>query len=594
MIDSIEGLKRTHTCGQLTINDMGCEVVLMGWVQSRRDHGGLIFVDLRDRYGTTQIVFSPDVDETSHKKATFIRNEFVIAARGSVSARPKGTENPSMFTGEIEIQVKELRILNNACPTPFVIEDDMDIGEDTRLKYRYLDLRRRNVQRNIILRSSIARAIREYLFENNFLEIETPFLTKSTPEGARDYLVPSRVNPGNFYALPQSPQLFKQLLMIGGYDRYFQIVRCFRDEDLRADRQPEFTQIDLELSFIDREDIFQIIEGMMVSVFRDILKVELNTPFKRLTYDEALQRYGVDNPDTRFDLELVDVSDVLGKSDFRLFADAVTGGGAIRALNVKGSSHFSRKDIDDLTDLVRIYGAKGLSWIKYTSGTWQSPIAKFLDESDRRVLQERLNLSEGDMLLIVADKRKIVNEALGRLRLNLANRLHLIKEETLDFTWITDFPLLEYDESEMRFTAIHHPFTAPVDEDIPKLGIEPGKVRAKAYDLVLNGFEIGGGSIRIHNGELQSKIFEVLGIKEEEARTKFGFLLDALTYGAPPHGGIAIGFDRLIMIMTGSESIRDVIAFPKTQRASCLMTNAPSEVDKKQLAELSLQLRVAK
>ena len=594
MIDSMEGLKRTHNCGQLRVDDIESEVTLMGWVQRRRDHGGLIFVDLRDRYGITQVVFNPDVDRESHEKAALLRSEYVIAIKGNVSKRPEGTKNPNLSTGEIEVLVKEIKVLNDAKTPPFPIEEDVDVAEDTRLKYRYMDLRRRRLQRNLILRNKAAMTIRDCLFNEGFLEIETPFLTKSTPEGARDYLVPSRVNPGNFYALPQSPQLFKQLLMVAGYDRYFQIVKCFRDEDLRADRQPEFTQIDMELSFIDREDIFRIVEGMMASVFKEVLNVDVKTPFKRLTYDDALERYGLDNPDTRFGLELKDVSDIFEKSEFKVFADAVKQGGVVKAVNAKGCSAFSRKDLDNLVDLAKVYGARGLAWLKYESGTWQSPIAKFLNDSDKTALYERMNLSEGDILLLVADQAKIANGALGRLRLNIAERLGIIKQETFDFTWIVDFPLLEYDQDEMRYTAMHHPFTAPVDEDIPKLKTEPDRVRAKAYDLVLNGSEIGGGSLRIYQRELQSAMFEVLKIGEEEAMAKFGFLLDALTYGAPPHGGMAIGFDRLIMILAGAESIRDVIAFPKTQKAACLMTDAPSKVDSKQLAELSLRLNVVK
>jgi aspartyl-tRNA synthetase len=563
----------------------------MGWVNRRRDLGGLVFIDLRDREGIAQVVFNPEFSPQAHEKASALRSEYVIAIRGKVVARPAGTENPDLKTGGLEVQVGELRILSESNPPPFPIDEDVEAAENLRLKYRYLDLRKPQMQRNLLLRNRAARSVRDYLHSQGFLEIETPFLTKSTPEGARDYLVPSRVNPGQFYALPQSPQLFKQLLMISGFDRYFQLVKCFRDEDLRADRQPEFTQIDIEMSFIDREDIYRTMEGMMKVLFRDTLGLELVTPFPRLTYEESMSRYGVDNPDIRFGLEITDVSSALKNTEFKVFVEALRRGGMVKALKVQGD--LSRKELDDLNEFARGLGAKGLAWVRVGPEGWPAlsgPAAKFFSEDDRLALKEILKPTPGDILLFTADSPKAVNDALGRLRLHLGKKLGLIPEDTFHFVWITDFPLLEFDEVEGRFVAKHHPFTSPLDEDLELLSGAPERVRAKAYDLVLNGSEVGGGSLRIYQREIQALLFEKLGIGPSEAKEKFGFLLEAFEYGAPPHGGIAFGFDRLVMVLAGAESIREVIAFPKTQKATDLLTEAPSTVDSRQLAELSLRV----
>ncbi|OHB25166.1 MAG: aspartate--tRNA ligase [Desulfuromonadaceae bacterium GWC2_58_13] len=590
MNDVLGDWKRSHYCGHVTAAEIGKEVCLMGWVQRRRDHGGLIFIDLRDREGIVQLALDPDRDPEAHTKADKIRNEFVVAIRGMVSPRPEGTVNPKMKTGEIEVEINDLRVLNTSKTPPFMLDEYSEVAENIRLKHRYLDLRRSTVQNNLMLRYQVTRTVRRYLDSQGFLDIETPVLTKSTPEGARDYLVPSRVNPGTFYALPQSPQLFKQLLMISGFDRYFQIVRCFRDEDLRADRQPEFTQIDCEMSFVDRDDVIKVMEGMIATIFKEAIGVDVALPMARMTYQEALARYGVDNPDLRFGLELVEISDLVGSCGFKVFADAVTNGGMVKTINVKGGATLSRKELDDLAEFVKIYGAKGLAWVKVTEEGWQSPIAKFFTADELAVLNQRLDAQLGDLLLFVADSYKVTNESLGRLRGHLGNKLGLARKNDYQFVWVTDFPLLEWDEEARRHVAVHHPFTAPMDEDVPLLASDPGKARAKAYDLVLNGSEIGGGSIRIHDQAVQSQMFQLMGIGEEEARVKFGFLLDALEFGAPPHGGIAFGLDRLTMILTGSESIRDVIAFPKTQKATCLMSEAPGLVDEKQLRELHIRL----
>ncbi len=594
MNDILGDWKRTHYCGKLTSADIGSEVCLMGWVQRRRDHGGLIFIDLRDREGIAQLALDPDRDSTAHAKADKVRNEYVVAVKGVVSPRPEGTVNPNMATGEVEIEVSELKVLNTSKTPPFMLDEHVDVAENIRLKHRYLDLRRPILQRNMILRHRVTRTVRNYLDEQGFLEIETPVLTKSTPEGARDYLVPSRVNSGNFFALPQSPQLFKQLLMISGYDRYCQIVKCFRDEDLRADRQPEFTQIDCEMSFVDSDDVMSVMENMIARVFKESIGVEVDTPMARMTYAEAMDRFGVDNPDLRFDLELVNLSDIAAGCGFKVFKDAVANGGLVKGINAKECARFSRKDLDNLTDFVKIYGAKGLAWVKITADGWQSPIAKFFTPEELEQINQAMDAEVGDLLMFVADSATITNEALGRLRGHLGDILGFTDKNTFKFVWITDFPLLEWDEEAKRHTAVHHPFTAPRDEDIPLLDSDPGKVRAKAYDLVLNGSEIGGGSIRIHDQSVQSKMFSMLGIGTEEAREKFGFLLDALEYGAPPHGGLAFGLDRLVMILTGSDSIRDVIAFPKTQKATCLLSGAPGKVAEKQLQELSIRLRIKK
>lgn len=590
MTDILGDWKRSHYCGRISTADIGREVCLMGWVQRRRDHGGLIFIDLRDRDGIAQLALDPDRDPDAHGKAERVRGEFVVAVKGIVSARPEGTVNPKMATGEVEVEVRELRVLNSAQTPPFMIEDYADVAENVRLKYRYLDLRRPSLQGNILLRHRVSQTVRNYLNDHGFIDIETPILTKSTPEGARDYLVPSRVNPGTFYALPQSPQLFKQLLMVSGFDRYYQIVKCFRDEDLRADRQPEFTQIDCEMSFVDRQDIMDIMEGMIAKVFRDALGIELTLPMSRLTYAEAMARFGVDNPDLRFGLELMEISALVKDCGFKVFADVVAGGGIVKLLNAKGCAGFSRKELDDLTEFVKIYGAKGLAYVKVQAdGSWQSPIAKFFTTEEMDRIGSAAGLEPGDLLLFMADTWKVTNESLGRLRNLLGQKLGLARKDDYRFVWITDFPLLEWDGETRRHVAVHHPFTAPLDEDLPLLATEPGKARAKAYDLVLNGSEIGGGSIRIHDRDVQNKMFSLMGIGAEEAEEKFGFLLNALAYGAPPHGGIAFGLDRLIMLLTGSDSIRDVIAFPKTQKATCLMSEAPGEVDDLQLRELSIR-----
>jgi aspartyl-tRNA synthetase len=596
-LDSLGDWERTHDCGTLGPGHIGSRVTLMGWVQRRRDHGGLIFIDLRDRVGITQVVFDPQRNAEAHQRAHALRPEHVIGIHGEVRLRPEGMTNPKLKTGEIEIIVDGYRLFNVSLTPPFQLEPDVEAGENLRLRYRYLDLRRPNIFQNLFIRHHAAQAVREYLNDVDFLEVETPVLTRSTPEGARDYLVPSRVNPGKFYALPQSPQLFKQLLMIAGFDRYYQIVKCFRDEDLRSDRQPEFTQIDMEMAFVNEEHIFKITEGLLNHLFEKVLGHKLEIPFTRLTYDEAMARYGTDKPDTRFGMELMDVTPVFASSNFRVFVQLIEAGGMVKALNLKGQASMPRSDLDKMQgkdNLANHYdvqtGAQGVAWIKVQENNWQGPVAKNLSSSEKNLLAETAGLEPGDLILFVAGEPSVINPTLDILRGHFGRRLNLVPDRKYAFTWITQFPLMEYDPAEKRYVAVHHPFTAPAENDLELLATQPDKVRSRAYDLVLNGFEIGGGSIRIHDHVLQRQVFQALGIEEDEAQHKFGFILDALRYGAPPHGGIALGFDRLVMLMCGADSIRDVIAFPKTQKAACPMTHAPEKVSLEQLLELSLKL----
>lgn len=582
---------RTYYCGEISEKNEGETVVLKGWVQKRRDLGGLIFIDLRDRTGIVQVVFNPDVSKEALAIADGVRSEYVLDVQGKVVLREKGTENPKLKTGKIEIHCDKVSVLNESKTPPFMIDNSAEITEEMRLKYRYLDLRRPVMYETLKLRHNTVKAIRDFLDSEAFIEVETPILTKSTPEGARDYLVPSRVHPGEFYALPQSPQIFKQLLMVGGFDRYYQVARCFRDEDLRADRQPEFTQIDIETSFLSQEDIVDIVERMMKKVMKEVKGIDITIPFPRLTYQESLDRFGSDKPDTRFGLELVDLSRAVKDSGFKVFADTVASGGQVKGINVKkAADKYSRKDIDGLTEFVKRYGAKGLAWVKVTDQGFNGPIAKFFDEAARSQLTSILEAETGDLLLFVADKKAVVADSLGALRLKLGKDLQLIDEKKFNFLWVTDWPLLEYDEEDGRYYAAHHPFTMPFREDIELLDTDPGKVRAQAYDIVLNGYELGGGSLRIFERDIQEKMFRALGFSEEQARSQFGFLMDAFEYGTPPHGGIALGLDRFVMILAERTNLRDTIAFPKTASASDPLTNAPSGVSQAQLDELQLSV----
>ncbi len=583
-------LQRTHHCGELSEKDIDKKVTLCGWVHTRRDHGGLIFVDLWDKYGLTQVVLNPQIDQLAHEHAQSIRGNFVIGVVGTVRSRPDDMVNPKLRTGKIEVYVDELSILNRSKTPPISPWEPQDTSEALRLKYRFLDLRGVELQKNLKMRYDITRTARNVLDSNGFMEIETPMLTKSTPEGARDYLVPSRLNPQSFYALPQSPQLFKQILMVSGMDKYFQIVKCFRDEDLRQDRQPEFTQIDIEMSFGNEKILFEIIEKMMAAIYKEVLNQDIAIPFPILKYQEAIDRFGTDKPDMRIDMEIVDLAEIVQGTKFKVFADVLESGGQIRALNIKNSADsLSRKALDDLTEIAKTYGAKGMAWIKVQENELQSPIIKFFEQEMLDRMLEKLESKPGDTVVFIADTPKIVADALAHLRLAVAKLLNLVDESKNAFIWVTEFPLVEYDEAEKRHNAMHHPFTAPREEDLDKFESNPSSIKARAYDLVLNGNEIGGGSIRIHQKEVQEKMFKLLGIEKEEAEAKFGFLLDALQYGAPPHCGIAMGLDRIAMLLTGADSIRDVIAFPKTQKATCMMTQAPSKVDKKQLKELKLK-----